>query len=116
MITLIGGRRGWVGAALTPPSCRCHQQVADVAVDSLCRGVFAGDCRQLSVRSCFPALFQAERRRRSVLLGLAMGGGEWGARGGRHCGGVWGRRGGDVGLPGGSLGHGEGMYGDIKGG
>ncbi|XP_042748739.1 protoporphyrinogen oxidase-like, partial [Lagopus leucura] len=54
---------------------RFGAEVADVAVDSLCRGVFAGDCRQLSVRSCFPALFQAERRRRSVLLGLAMGGG-----------------------------------------
>lgn len=45
-------------------------------MDSLCRGVFAGDCRQLSVRSCFPALFHAERRRRSVLLGLALGAGE----------------------------------------
>uniref|UniRef100_A0A8C3CT06 Protoporphyrinogen oxidase n=1 Tax=Cairina moschata TaxID=8855 RepID=A0A8C3CT06_CAIMO len=50
--------------------------VADIAVDSLCRGVFAGDCRQLSVRSCFPALFHAERRRRSVLLGLALGAGQ----------------------------------------
>lgn len=52
---------------------RFGAEVADVAVDSLCRGVFAGDCRQLSVRSCFPALFRAERTRRSVLLGLAMG-------------------------------------------
>lgn len=51
-------------------------QVADIAVDSLCRGVFAGDCRALSIRSCFPALFEAERRRRSVLLGLALGSGE----------------------------------------
>uniref|UniRef100_A0A669Q771 Protoporphyrinogen oxidase n=1 Tax=Phasianus colchicus TaxID=9054 RepID=A0A669Q771_PHACC len=52
---------------------RFGAEVADVAVDSLCRGVFAGDCRQLSIRSCFPALFQAERTRRSVLLGLVMG-------------------------------------------
>ncbi|XP_064331120.1 protoporphyrinogen oxidase isoform X2 [Phalacrocorax carbo] len=52
---------------------RFGQEVADIAVDSLCRGVFAGDCRALSVRSCFPALFEAERRRRSVLLGLALG-------------------------------------------
>ncbi|OXB72343.1 UNVERIFIED_CONTAM: hypothetical protein H355_015642 [Colinus virginianus] len=52
---------------------RFGAEVADVAVDSLCRGVFAGDCRQLSVRSCFPALFHAERQRRSVLLGLAVG-------------------------------------------
>lgn len=55
---------------------RFGREVADIAVDSLCRGVFAGDCRQLSVRSCFPALFHAERRRRSVLLGLALGGGQ----------------------------------------
>ncbi|XP_063213248.1 protoporphyrinogen oxidase isoform X2 [Chroicocephalus ridibundus] len=52
---------------------RFGREVADIAVDSLCRGVFAGDCRALSIRSCFPALFQAERRRRSVLLGMALG-------------------------------------------
>ncbi|NWQ87953.1 PPOX oxidase, partial [Burhinus bistriatus] len=51
---------------------RFGREVADIAVDSLCRGVFAGDCRALSVRSCFPTLFEAERRRRSVLLGLAL--------------------------------------------
>ncbi|NWX45804.1 PPOX oxidase, partial [Steatornis caripensis] len=55
---------------------RFGQEVADIAVDSLCRGVFAGDCRALSIRSCFPTLFEAERRRRSVLLGLALGSGE----------------------------------------
>ncbi|NXR12002.1 PPOX oxidase, partial [Semnornis frantzii] len=60
---------------------RFGREVADVAVDSLCRGVFAGDCRALSVRCCFPALFQAERRRRSVLLGLALGSGERRGRG-----------------------------------
>ncbi|XP_055553034.1 protoporphyrinogen oxidase isoform X1 [Falco cherrug] len=52
---------------------RFGQEVADIAVDSLCRGVFAGDCRALSIRSCFPTLFKAERHRRSVLLGLALG-------------------------------------------
>ncbi|XP_041577056.2 protoporphyrinogen oxidase isoform X5 [Taeniopygia guttata] len=51
---------------------RFGPEVAELAVDSLCRGVFAGDSRALSVRSCFPALFQAERRRGSVLLGLAL--------------------------------------------
>ncbi|XP_075301458.1 protoporphyrinogen oxidase isoform X2 [Opisthocomus hoazin] len=55
---------------------RFGREVADIAVDSLCRGVFAGDCRALSVRSCFPTLFEAERRRRSVLLGLALGSGK----------------------------------------
>nr|XP_041577055.1 protoporphyrinogen oxidase isoform X3 [Taeniopygia guttata] len=51
---------------------RFGPEVAELAVDSLCRGVFAGDSRALSVRSCFPALFQAERQRSSVLLGLAL--------------------------------------------
>ncbi|NXS51049.1 PPOX oxidase, partial [Balaeniceps rex] len=60
---------------------RFGREVADIAVDSLCRGVFAGDCRALSIRSCFPTLFEAERRRRSVLLGLALGSGERRARG-----------------------------------
>ncbi|XP_074665253.1 protoporphyrinogen oxidase isoform X2 [Strix aluco] len=55
---------------------RFGREVADIAVDSLCRGVFAGDCRALSIRSCFPALFEAERRWRSVLLGLALGSGK----------------------------------------
>ncbi|NXH12730.1 PPOX oxidase, partial [Bucco capensis] len=55
---------------------RFGQEVADIAIDSLCRGVFAGDCRALSIRSCFPTLFEAEQRRRSVLLGLALGSGK----------------------------------------
>ncbi|XP_044304519.1 protoporphyrinogen oxidase isoform X3 [Varanus komodoensis] len=57
-------------------SRRFGQELADVAVDSLCRGVFAGDCRALSIRSCFPALFQAERTHRSVILGMVLGGGK----------------------------------------
>ncbi|NWH66441.1 PPOX oxidase, partial [Geococcyx californianus] len=57
---------------------RFGREAADIALDSLCRGVFAGDCRALSVRSCFPALFEAEQRRGSVLLGLALGSGECG--------------------------------------
>nr|XP_006115262.1 protoporphyrinogen oxidase [Pelodiscus sinensis] len=57
-------------------SRRFGKELADIAIDSLCRGVFAGDCRALSVRSCFPVLFEAERRRRSVILGMALGGGK----------------------------------------
>ncbi|XP_050785838.1 protoporphyrinogen oxidase isoform X2 [Gopherus flavomarginatus] len=57
-------------------SRRFGKELADIAIDSLCRGVFAGDCRALSVRSCFPALFEAEQRRRSVILGMALGGGK----------------------------------------
>uniref|UniRef100_A0A8C8SQY6 Protoporphyrinogen oxidase n=1 Tax=Pelusios castaneus TaxID=367368 RepID=A0A8C8SQY6_9SAUR len=57
-------------------SRRFGKELADIAIDSLCRGVFAGDCRALSVRSCFPVLFEAERRRRSVILGMALGRGK----------------------------------------
>ncbi|XP_023419491.1 protoporphyrinogen oxidase isoform X2 [Cavia porcellus] len=48
-------------------------KVASLAMDSLCRGVFAGNSRELSVRSCFPSLFQAEQSHRSVILGLLLG-------------------------------------------
>lgn len=51
-------------------------KVASLAMDSLCRGVFAGNSRELSIRSCFPSLFQAEQTHRSVLLGLLMGAGK----------------------------------------
>ncbi|KAM9515106.1 protoporphyrinogen oxidase isoform 2-T2 [Guaruba guarouba] len=81
---LWSGLRDLLAPAGTEPDESIHafalrrfgREVADIAVDSVCRGVFAGDCRALSVRSCFPLLFRAERRRRSVLLGLALGSGE----------------------------------------
>ncbi|NXV53517.1 PPOX oxidase, partial [Uria aalge] len=81
---LWSGMRDLLAPAGTGPDESVHafarrrfgREVADVAVDSLCRGVFAGDCRALSIRSCFPALFQAERRWRSVLLGMALGSGK----------------------------------------
>ncbi|XP_074836928.1 protoporphyrinogen oxidase isoform X2 [Carettochelys insculpta] len=57
-------------------SRRFGKELADIAIDSLCRGVFAGDCRALSVRSCFPVLFEAEQRWRSVILGMALAGGK----------------------------------------
>ncbi|NWY08227.1 PPOX oxidase, partial [Nothoprocta ornata] len=90
---LWSGLRDLVAPAGTQPDESVHSfasrrfgaEVADIAVDSVCRGVFAGDSRALSVRSCFPALFEAERRRRSVLLGTALARGETqsvGTRGG----------------------------------
>uniref|UniRef100_A0A673MDE9 Protoporphyrinogen oxidase n=1 Tax=Sinocyclocheilus rhinocerous TaxID=307959 RepID=A0A673MDE9_9TELE len=57
-------------------SRRMGSELADIAIDSLCRGVFAGDSRQLSVRSCFPPLYEAERSRGSIVLGMLMGSGE----------------------------------------
>lgn len=56
-------------------SRRLGLELADIAIDSLCRGVFAGDCRQLSVRSCLPPLYKAERSRGSIVLGMLMGSG-----------------------------------------
>ncbi|KAL4657747.1 protoporphyrinogen oxidase [Arapaima gigas] len=55
---------------------RLGVELADIVIDCLCRGVFAGDCRQLSVRSCFPSLFNAERTRGSIVLGMVLGTGE----------------------------------------
>ncbi|XP_072135150.1 protoporphyrinogen oxidase isoform X4 [Mobula birostris] len=52
---------------------RFGEEMAIYAVDSLCRGVFAGDSRKLSARSCFPAFFQAERSFGSVILGMLAG-------------------------------------------
>nr|XP_005999400.1 PREDICTED: protoporphyrinogen oxidase [Latimeria chalumnae] len=59
---------------------RFGKELADIAVDSLCRGVFAGDCRKLSVRSCFPMLYNAEQKYGSVVLGMLFGGGNCGER------------------------------------
>uniref|UniRef100_A0AAQ5ZY10 Protoporphyrinogen oxidase n=1 Tax=Amphiprion ocellaris TaxID=80972 RepID=A0AAQ5ZY10_AMPOC len=56
-------------------SRRLGKELADIAVDSLCRGVFAGDCRKLSVRSCFPPFYNAEQRRGSLILGMLLGSG-----------------------------------------
>ncbi|XP_066533940.1 protoporphyrinogen oxidase [Hoplias malabaricus] len=54
-------------------SRRLGSELADIAIDALCRGVFAGDSRKLSVRSCFPPLYKAEQARGSIVLGMLMG-------------------------------------------
>ncbi|XP_015254587.1 PREDICTED: protoporphyrinogen oxidase [Cyprinodon variegatus] len=56
-------------------SRRLGKEVADIAIDSMCRGVFAGDCKKLSVRSCFPALYNAEQQRGSLTLGMLLSSG-----------------------------------------
>ncbi|KAJ8333033.1 hypothetical protein SKAU_G00419290 [Synaphobranchus kaupii] len=56
-------------------SRRLGAELADMAIDCLCRGVYAGDCRELSMRSCFPPLFTAERERGSIILGMLLGAG-----------------------------------------
>lgn len=65
-------------------SRRFGSELADIVIDCLCRGVFAGDSRQLSVRSCFPPLHRAEQDWGSVLLGMLIGG-EKAGTGGRSA-------------------------------
>lgn len=49
---------------------RFGKAMADRLFDPLTTGIYAGDIRALSMRSCFPPLFEAERRSRSVLWGM----------------------------------------------
>ncbi|XP_059498843.1 protoporphyrinogen oxidase isoform X2 [Stegostoma tigrinum] len=58
---------------------RFGKELAEIAIDGLCRGIFAGNSRKLSVRSCFPTLFEAERKFGSVLIGMIAGGGGGGS-------------------------------------
>lgn len=51
---------------------RASRDVADRIADPICRGMFAGDARQLSVRTCFPRLWFNERRFRSVFIGSML--------------------------------------------
>ena len=51
-------------------SRRFDKDLANYLVDPMCRGIFAGDCRKLSVKSCFPLLHSAEEKHGSVLKGL----------------------------------------------
>ncbi|XP_053464142.1 protoporphyrinogen oxidase isoform X4 [Nycticebus coucang] len=71
-----GSRNQSVQLIPWPLSPSLTLKVASLAMDSLCRGVFAGNSRELSIRSCFPSLFQAERTHRSILLGLLLGAGQ----------------------------------------
>ncbi|KAH9487680.1 hypothetical protein Btru_069863 [Bulinus truncatus] len=48
---------------------RLGPEVADIAIDALCRGIFAGDCRQLSVKACFPPLHEMEQKYGSLAAG-----------------------------------------------
>lgn len=49
---------------------RFGSYVADTFVSSLVLGIFAGDSTKLSIKSCFPSLYQTERQYGSVLYGL----------------------------------------------
>jgi len=47
--------------------------VADYFVDPLCRGIYAGKAKDLSIKSCFAQLFDVEQRHGSVVLGGIAG-------------------------------------------
>uniref|UniRef100_A0A8C4WX08 Protoporphyrinogen oxidase n=1 Tax=Eptatretus burgeri TaxID=7764 RepID=A0A8C4WX08_EPTBU len=51
---------------------RMGKEVAELLADPLCRGIFAGDARYLSLRSCLPAAYEAQRLTGSLLLGLVL--------------------------------------------
>ena len=42
-------------------------EIAQYMSTSLCRGIFGGDARKLSIRSCFPMLFDHEQRHGSIV-------------------------------------------------
>nr|KAI8742182.1 protoporphyrinogen oxidase-like [Biomphalaria glabrata] len=52
---------------------RLGPEFADIAIDALCRGIFAGDCRKLSVQACFPPLYEMEKKYGSLIAGAVFG-------------------------------------------
>ncbi|XP_078664553.1 protoporphyrinogen oxidase-like [Branchiostoma floridae x Branchiostoma belcheri] len=52
---------------------RLGKQFTDNAIDPMVRGIYAGDCRQLSIQALFPSMHQAERRKGSITSGLLFG-------------------------------------------
>lgn len=49
---------------------RFSPKIAETLFDPLTLGIYAGDIRKLSIRSCFPTLYQWEQEKGSVLKGL----------------------------------------------
>nr|KAI8733888.1 protoporphyrinogen oxidase [Biomphalaria glabrata] len=52
---------------------RLGPEFADIAIDAHCRGIFAGDCRKLSVQACFPPLYEMEKKYGSLIAGAVFG-------------------------------------------
>ena len=48
-------------------------QVAELLIDPVCRGIFAGSIRELSIKSCFKQLYDYEQKYRSIVLGMLRG-------------------------------------------
>ena len=47
-------------------------QVAEYLSDPLCRGIYAGDARLLSLKSCFPPIYQYEHQHGSLVKGVML--------------------------------------------
>lgn len=45
-------------------------QIADLIIDPLCRGVYAGDAKEITVKALMKTLFEAEQQHGSVLKGI----------------------------------------------
>ncbi|XP_054717982.1 protoporphyrinogen oxidase-like [Uloborus diversus] len=51
---------------------RIGKDVADYAFDPMCRGISAGDARELSLRSMFPSMYEAEKEHGSVIKDIMI--------------------------------------------
>ncbi|XP_064595579.1 protoporphyrinogen oxidase-like isoform X2 [Liolophura sinensis] len=49
---------------------RLGPEIAEYAIDPMCRGIYAGNSRELSVRSCFPPLYKCESEDGSIVRGM----------------------------------------------
>ncbi|GFS10564.1 protoporphyrinogen oxidase [Elysia marginata] len=52
---------------------RLGREMADIAIDAMVRGIFAGDCRKLSAQACFPPLYKMEQDYGSLFAGAIFG-------------------------------------------
>ena len=51
---------------------RFGPDIAHYGVDALCRGIFAGDCRKLSLKACFPMLYNMEKDHGGIIKGSLL--------------------------------------------
>jgi oxygen-dependent protoporphyrinogen oxidase len=54
-------------------SRRFSTRIAEKLIDPIVSGIYAGDIRKLSIKSCFPSLHQSEKTSGSVLKGMMVG-------------------------------------------
>lgn len=51
---------------------RFNSEIADYIIDPMCRGIFAGDIKKLSVKSCLPPIYNLEQTSGSVVKGTLL--------------------------------------------